>query len=46
MAASEYLLSNVDEVLTVWDGDPSGGLGGTADVVSAARQRGLSACVI
>lgn len=46
MAASEYLLSNVDEVIAVWDGGPSGGLGGTADVVAAARQRGLAVHVV
>ncbi|MGH3903763.1 MAG: hypothetical protein ACRDTE_06185 [Pseudonocardiaceae bacterium] len=46
LAASEYLLSHVDEVLAVWDGGPSGGLGGTADVVSAARERGLPVRVI
>ncbi|MGH3778722.1 MAG: hypothetical protein ACRDRR_23795 [Pseudonocardiaceae bacterium] len=43
---SEYLLSNVDEVIAVWDGGPSGGLGGTVDVVAAARQRGLSVHVV
>lgn len=46
MAASEYLLSTVDEVIAVWDGGPSGGLGGTADVVAAARQRGITVHVI
>lgn len=46
MAASEYLLSTVDEVIAVWDGGPSGGLGGTADVVAAARQRGLTVHVV
>jgi hypothetical protein len=46
LAASEYLLSHVDELVAVWDGGPSGGLGGTADVVSAARQRGLPVRVI
>lgn len=46
MAASEYLLSHVDEVVAVWDGGPSDGLGGTADVVSAARERGLVVQVI
>jgi len=46
MAASEYLLSHVDELVAVWDGGPSDGLGGTADVVSAARQRGLPVQVI
>lgn len=46
LAASEYLLSKVDEVVAVWDGGPSGGLGGTADVVSAARRRGLTVHVV
>lgn len=46
LAASEYLLSHVDELLAVWDGGPSGGLGGTADVVSTARERRLPVKVI
>ncbi|MGH3841644.1 MAG: hypothetical protein ACRDS0_09410 [Pseudonocardiaceae bacterium] len=46
MAASDYLLSTVDEVIAVWDSGPSGGLGGTADVVAAARQRGLTVHVV
>jgi len=46
LAASQHLLSGVDEILAVWDGGPSGGLGGTADVVSAARERGLPIQVI
>ena len=46
LAASEYLLAHVDELVAVWDGGPSGGLGGTADVVSAARERGLPVQVI
>jgi len=46
MAASEHLLSSVDEIIAVWDGGPSGGLGGTADVVSAARQHGLPVQVV
>lgn len=46
MAASEHVLATVDEIIAVWDGGPSGGLGGTADVVSAARQRGLSVQVV
>ncbi len=46
MAASEHLLSNVDEIIAVWDGRPSGGLGGTADIVLAARQRGLQVQVV
>lgn len=46
MAASEHLLSSVDEIIAVWDGGPSGGLGGTADVVSAAQQHGLPVHVV
>lgn len=46
LAASEHVLSIVDEIIAVWDGGPSGGLGGTADVVSAARQRGLPVQVV
>ena len=46
LAASQHLLFEVEELLAVWDGGPSGGLGGTADVVAAARQRGLPVHVI
>lgn len=44
--AGEHVLATIDEIIAVWDGGPSGGLGGTADVVSAARQRGLSVQVV
>jgi hypothetical protein len=33
-------------LLAVWDGEPSRGLGGTADVVAYARQRGIPVKVI
>ncbi|GAB3891416.1 hypothetical protein ACFQ1S_05940 [Kibdelosporangium lantanae] len=46
MAASEHVLSTVDSLVAVWDGGPSGGYGGTADVVDAARQRGIHVTVI
>ncbi|MGH3932085.1 MAG: hypothetical protein ACRDTF_19160 [Pseudonocardiaceae bacterium] len=46
LAASEHVLSTVDKIIAVWDGGPSGGLGGTADVVSAAWQRGLPVQVV
>lgn len=46
MAASEDVLSSVDEMVAVWDGAPSGGHGGTADVVEAARDRGIPVTVI
>lgn len=46
MNASIRMIEDTDELLAVWDGQPARGYGGTADVVEAARQRGLSATVI
>lgn len=46
MAAGEHMLDNVDELLAVWDGGPSGGFGGTADVVAVAWERAMPVTVI
>jgi hypothetical protein len=46
MAASEHVLSTVEVMVAVWDGNPSGGYGGTADVVEAAQERGIPVTVI
>ncbi|WP_020666450.1 hypothetical protein [Amycolatopsis nigrescens] len=46
LAASERVLDTVDAMVAVWDGGPSGGHGGTADVVHAARERGLPVTVV
>jgi hypothetical protein len=46
MAASEELLRRVDLLLAVWDGEPSLGLGDTADVVRVARARRLPVTVL
>lgn len=46
MAASEHVLTTVDSMIAVWDGKPSGGHGGTADVVTAARERGIPVTVV
>jgi hypothetical protein len=46
MAASEAVLSGVDAIVAVWDGQPSDGHGGTGDVVTAARQRRLPVTVV
>lgn len=46
MAASEELLSRCELLFAVWDGRPSAGLGDTADVVRAARKRGLPVVVL
>ncbi|WP_242547183.1 hypothetical protein [Amycolatopsis sp. MtRt-6] len=46
MAAGEHVLSLVDKMIAIWDGGPPGGHGGTADVVEAARGRGLAVTVV
>lgn len=45
-AASEVLVSSCDRLLAVWDGQPSAGGGGTADVVRQARSRGVPVEII
>lgn len=39
MAASEVIVDRCEVLLAVWDGEPSRGYGGTADVVAYARKR-------
>ena len=46
MAASLRMLDDADRLLAVWDGQPARGHGGTADVVAAARDRGLPVTVV
>lgn len=46
MAASEHILDSADAIFAVWDGRPAAGRGGTADVVDAARERGLPVTVM
>ncbi len=46
ITASEKVLDLIDKLVAVWDGGPSGGYGGTADVVEAARERGLPVTVV
>jgi hypothetical protein len=46
MDAGKVVVDRSSVLLTVWDGEPSRGLGGTADVVSYARQRGVPVEVI
>ncbi|GAA4924684.1 hypothetical protein HD597_011329 [Nonomuraea thailandensis] len=45
-AANEAMLSSVDELLAVWDGQPGTGKGGTAEAVAEARERGVKVIVI
>ncbi|MFE3458242.1 hypothetical protein ACFXKD_11900 [Nocardiopsis aegyptia] len=40
-AANEAVLGGTDLLFAVWDGQPSGGSGGTGDAVAAARSRGV-----
>lgn len=44
--ASDHVLSTVDSLIAVWDGEPSSGRGGTADVVDSARQNDLPTTVV
>jgi hypothetical protein len=37
METGVHIVDNADLLIAVWDGEPSGGLGGTADVVAYAR---------
>jgi len=46
MAASLRMLEDVDRLIAVWDGKPARGFGGTADVVTAARERGIEITVV
>jgi len=45
-AAGQRIVDMCDLLLAVWDGRPAGGLGGTADVVAAARTKGKTIKVI
>ena len=45
-AAGQRVVDLADEMLAVWDGKQSGGLGGTGDVVAFAREHGVPVTVI
>lgn len=45
-AAGQRIVELADVMLAVWDGKPSGGLGGTADVVAFAGERGVRVMVV
>jgi hypothetical protein len=45
-AAGREVVRRSDRLLAIWDGQPAGGLGGTADVVGYARQLGRTVDVI
>lgn len=46
LAASEHVLSTVELMMAVWDGQPADGRGGTGDVVECARALGLPVTVV
>jgi hypothetical protein len=45
-AAGRRVVELADEMIAVWDGLGSRGLGGTADIVGFARERGIAVTVI
>lgn len=45
-AAGRYIVDHTDRVIAVWDGAPSRGLGGTADIVDYARMTGVPVTVL
>ncbi|ASU80291.1 hypothetical protein CDG81_20705 [Actinopolyspora erythraea] len=46
MDASLEMIERADRLIAVWDGEPARGYGGTADIVEAARDRGIPTTVI
>jgi hypothetical protein len=46
MAGGQVVVDRSSVLVAVWDGQPPRGLGGTADVVAYARQRGVPVTVI
>ncbi|MEU6269638.1 hypothetical protein [Saccharopolyspora shandongensis] len=46
MVASVKMIEMADQLLAVWDGKPARGYGGTADVVSAARDRNIPVTIV
>ncbi len=45
-AAGKEVVDRCDLLLAVWNGKPSGGLGGTADIVAYARNKGRPTIII
>ncbi len=46
MAAGRAVADRSDLLLAVWDGAPAAGLGGTADIVRYAEERGKAVEII
>ncbi|MEI5520490.1 hypothetical protein WB401_25885 [Streptomyces brasiliscabiei] len=45
-AAGRYIVDHADRMIAVWDGAPSRGLGGTADIVDYAHLTGVPVTVL
>jgi hypothetical protein len=46
LAAGRHVVSLCDLLLAVWDGSPSRGMGGTAEIVAFAGERGVPTTVV
>jgi hypothetical protein len=46
LAAGQTVVDHSERLVAVWDGKPARGIGGTADIVSYARQRGEPVTVL
>lgn len=46
VAANKAVLDSIDQLIAVWDGQPSTSRGGTADTVAEARLRSLAVTVV
>lgn len=45
-SAGKRVVQEAEQVVAVWDGQPAGGLGGTADVVSYAQSEGRPVTIV
>jgi hypothetical protein len=46
LAAGQMVVDHSERLVAVWDGKPARGIGGTADIVSYARQKGVPVTVL
>jgi hypothetical protein len=46
LAAGQVVVDRSERLVAVWDGKPARGIGGTADIVSYARQKGVPVAVL
>lgn len=46
LAAGQWIVEHCDVLITLWDGEPARGSGGTADIVAHARQLGVPVQII